>query len=111
MEEGKIYDTSVIIEMAKRGSAVKVPRISIITVVEYPPAVKYARVVLYPTREDYLLATRWQTKLRKLGSPLPAADLVIAAQAVNNGLVLVTRDAHFKMLKEKVAKDLSLEII
>lgn len=103
MEEGKIYDTSVIIEMAKRGSAVKVPRISIITV--------YARVVLYPTREDYLLATRWQTKLRKLGSPLPAADLVIAAQAVNNGLVLVTRDAHFKMLKEKVAKDLSLEII
>jgi predicted nucleic acid-binding protein len=51
-----------------------------------------------------------QNKLRRQGFPLPATDLIIAAQAVNRNLVLVTRDKHFKALKEKVALDLELEL-
>lgn len=111
MEEARIYDTSAIVDVASRGLKVKVPCTSIITVVEYPPAVRYTKDLLYPTREDYLLAARWQVELRKAGSPLPAADLIIAAQAVNNDLALVTKDAHFKMLKERAAKELKLEVI
>jgi predicted nucleic acid-binding protein len=109
--EGKIYDTSAIIDIAEKRLPLKAPYISIPTDVEYPPAVKYARVVLYPAREDYLLAARWRATLRRLGNPLPAVDLVIAAQAVSRGLILVTKDVHFKILKEGVAKNLSLEIV
>ena len=72
MGEGKIYDTSAIIDIAKKRLPLKAPHISILTVVEYPPAVKYARVVLYPAREDYLLAARckqrsggWETRYRQ----------------------------------------------
>jgi predicted nucleic acid-binding protein len=52
----------------------------------------------------------WQNKLRRQGFPLPETDLIIAAQAINRNLVLVTRDKHFKALKEKVALDLELEL-
>jgi predicted nucleic acid-binding protein len=51
-----------------------------------------------------------QNKLSRQGSHLPATDLIIAAQAVNRNLILVTRDKHFKALKEKVALDLELEL-
>jgi predicted nucleic acid-binding protein len=108
--ENKIYDTSAIIELIKKKTPRKTPCISIITVIEYPPALNYAERIIYPTREDYLLAVEWQSKLRRQGFSPPATDLIIAAQAVNRNLVLVTRDKHFKVLKEKVALNLELEL-
>ena len=110
MGENKIYDTSAIIELVKKRITRKVSYVSIITVVEYPPALEYTETVLYPTRRDYLLAVKWQSELRALGTPLPATDLLIAAQAVNNNLVLVTRDKHFNILKETIASNLELEV-
>jgi len=107
--ENKIYDTSVIVELVKKRTVQRVPYVSIITVIEYPPALEYAKTVLYPTRLEYLIAVKWQSELRARGIPLPATDLIIAAQAVNRNLVLVTRDKHFKLLKETVARDLELE--
>jgi len=107
--ENKIYDTSVIIELAKKRVVQRAPYVSIMTVIEYPPALEYAEIVLYPTRLEYLIAVKWQSELRARGIPLPATDLIIAAQAVNRNLVLVTRDKHFKILKETVARDLELE--
>ena len=80
-----------------------------ITAIEYPPALQYAEIVLYPTKKDYALAISWQAELRIHGVPLPATDLIIAAQAVNNNMVLVTIDKHFKILKDFVAKNLKLE--
>jgi predicted nucleic acid-binding protein len=109
--ESKIYDTSAIIELARRRATRRAPYVSIITVIEYPPAVGYAENILYPTRRDYNLAIAWQSKLRALGSPLPATDLVIVAQAVNDNMVLVARDKHFKTLKETVAGNLQLEML
>ena len=111
MGESKIYDTSMIIELVKNRVVRRVPYVSIITVIEYPPALEYAETVLYPTRLEYLIAVKWQSELRVQGIPLPATDLIIAAQAVNRNLVLVTRDKHFKILKEAVARDLELEIV
>ncbi|ALL01998.1 putative nucleic acid-binding protein [Pyrodictium delaneyi] len=109
MEEGKIYDTSAVIELVARRGAPLVPGyISVLTAVEYPPAVPRVLGILYPTKQDYRLAIAWQARLRKLGTPMPAVDLVIAAQAYNNGMELVALDKHFKLLKEKIAPDIKL---
>jgi predicted nucleic acid-binding protein len=66
---------------------------------------------IYDTSAIIELAIVWQSRLRALGNPLPATDLVIAAQAVNNNMVLVARDKHFKILKETVAGNLQLEML
>ncbi|MCE4599246.1 MAG: PIN domain-containing protein [Desulfurococcales archaeon] len=68
----------------------------------------YASRILYPEKRDYHLAVRWQTLLRRKGSPIPAVDLIIAAQAYNRDLTLITRDKHFELLKREVAPDLKL---
>jgi len=39
-------------------------------------------------------------KLRKKGTPLPDADLLIAATAIANHLPLATKDEHFTQLEE-----------
>ena len=109
MEEGKIYDTSAVIELVARRRAPLVPGyISVLTAVEYPPAVPRVLGILYPTKQDYRLAVAWQAKLRRLGAPMPAVDLVIAAQAYNNDMELVALDKHFQLLKEKIAPDIKL---
>ncbi len=109
MEEA-LYDTSAVIELVARRRSVVPGYVSVLTVVEYPPAVRYARLILYPEKRDYHLAAKWQTMLRKRGSPLPAVDLVIAAQAYNRGLTLVTLDKHFLMLRDIVAPELKLVV-
>ena len=41
-----------------------------------------------------------KTGLRKKGKPIPENDIWIAAIAVQNDLVLATRDNHFKEIEE-----------
>ncbi len=108
MEE-VIIDTSEVIEIISRREPIQ-GYISILTVIEYPPSIKYASKILYPEKKDYHLAIKWQTILRRKGYPLPAVDLIIAAQAYNKNLTLITRDKHFKVLKEKAAPDIKLLI-
>ena len=109
MAEARLYDTSAAIELVARRRAEIIPGyISAITAIEYPPAIPYSLGVIYPTKRDYKVAIVWQVKLRKLGSPLPAADLLIPAQAYNNQLELVTLDKHFAIIREKLAPELKL---
>ena len=111
MEEGKLYDTSAVIDLIARRRASLVPGyISVLTAVEYPPAAPRALGILYPAKRDYRLAIAWQTRLHRLGQPMPAVDLVIAAQAYNNGMQLVTLDKHFQLLKEKITPDLKVTV-
>ena len=107
MEEA-LYDTSAVIELIARRRRSVPGYVSILTVIEYPPVLRHATEVLYPRKRDYLLAAKWQVELRRRGSPLPAVDLVIAAQAYNEGLALVTLDKHFKTLRQLVAPNLTL---
>ncbi len=107
MEEA-LYDTSAVIELVARRRSTVPGYVSILTVVEYPPVVRYARTILYPEKRDYALAVKWQVELRKRGSPIPAVDLVIAAQAYNRSLALVTLDRHFQVLRDTVAPGLRL---
>ncbi|MCE4599763.1 MAG: hypothetical protein F7C81_06160 [Desulfurococcales archaeon] len=107
MEEA-LYDTSTVIRIVAKNRQRVQGYISILTVIEYPPALGYASRILYPEKRDYHLAVRWQTLLRRKGSPMPAVDLIIAAQAYNRNLTLITRDKHFELLKREVAPDLKL---
>ena len=54
------------------------------------------RVVVYPVDED---TSEYYAEiidnLRKVGRPIPTNDIWIAAVAIQNGLKLFTRDAHF----------------
>lgn len=107
MEEA-LYDTSIVIELvAKRRQRIQ-GYVSILTVIEYPPVINYASKILYPEKKDYRLAIKWQTILRRKGNPLPAVNLIIAAQAYNRYLTLITLDKHFEALRREVAPDLKL---
>ncbi len=61
-------------------------------------------------RVDVLLATEATThhyaalfvQLRTQGTPIPTNDVWIAALALENGLALVTRDAHFDHIPQLV---------
>jgi predicted nucleic acid-binding protein len=101
VEKAKLYDTSAIIELVlRRGCKTVLGATSILTIVEWPPALLYVPEVLYPTKEDYTTAVNWQMKLRRMGNPLPAVDLLIAAIALNNDMTLVTLNSHFQIIEE-----------
>lgn len=107
--EASLYDTSTVITITVNKRE-KIPGyISILTAIEYPPSLQYAREILYPRKNDYKQAIKWQISLRKLGNPLPSSDLIIAAQAYNNNLTLVTLDKHFIKLKQAIAPNLKIK--
>ena len=107
MEEA-LYDTSIVIRIVARDRQ-KIPGyISVLTVIEYPPALNYASKILYPEKRDYHLAIKWQTLLRKKGNPIPAVDLIIAAQACNRSLTLIASDKHFEILKKEATPNIKL---
>ena len=107
MEEA-LYDTSVVIRIIAKSRQRIQGYISILTVIEYPPALSYASKILYPEKKDYHLAIKWQTLLRRKGNPIPAVDLIIAAQAYNRNLTLITYDKHFETLKREVIPNIKL---
>ena len=107
MEEA-LYDTSVVIEVVAKNRQKIQGFISILMAIEYPPALSYASKVLYPEKRDYHLAIKWQALLRRRGNPIPAVDLIIAAQAYNRHLTLITHDKHFEILKREAVPDIKL---
>ena len=50
-------------------------------------------------REEALELGRIRTELRKLGRPIPAVDVMIAAIALANNLVVVSADRHFDLVR------------
>ncbi|RLE68945.1 MAG: PIN domain-containing protein [Thermoprotei archaeon] len=105
-----LYDTSVLIELQRKGVKELEGYTTILNIVEYPKALKVRGLkVIYPDARDYNLAVVVSKDLYKLGKPVPAVDLVIAAVAINRGLKLITGDRHFEYVKE-VRGDLLLEV-
>ncbi len=97
-----ILDTSSVIIRAKRGEKIE-ENITSITLVEYPPIRNYegfrGRIYFLSVR-DQLKASSLQEKLRVLGKPMGAADLLIAAVCLNRDEELVTLDEDFLVIKE-----------
>ncbi len=55
------------------------------------------RVVVYPVGEDTSeFYAEILHNLRRMGRPVPTNDIWIAASAFQNGLMLFTKDEHFK---------------
>ena len=54
------------------------------------------------------LAAGYATKLRAKGVTVPASDLLIATVAVEAGVVLIARDQHFVMIRDRVLAALKL---
>ncbi|WP_456475353.1 PIN domain-containing protein [Candidatus Pyrohabitans sp.] len=108
MEE-TLYDTSALIEIYRQG---KVPKgcTTILNLVEFPKAMDFNLKVLYPSRTDSNLALEISLELLKIGKPLPAVDVIIAAVALNNNLKLITKDRHFESVRE-VRRDLRLSVV
>ncbi len=94
--------TSFLIE-GKRGLT------TIFNTIEYPPAAKGSRI-LFPRKGDYLKANEIMVKLREIGKPTPAIDVMIAAMCIRRDLRLLTRDRHFLFIKE-VEPDFMVDVV
>ena len=93
METNAILDTSAAIGR-NEGT------ITIFTVIEYPPSAKYNFDVVFPETLDYLKATEIATRLREVGKPIGAIDMIIAAMCLNRFVKLVTKDRDFEYVAE-----------
>jgi len=105
-----LYDTNVLIDLYRQGVRELRGFTTALNVVEYPKILSIKKLrVIYPEIEDYELAAMISKDLYKAGKPVPALDIVIAAVAINRRLILVTKNHHFKCIKE-IRRDLLLEI-
>ncbi|HDI86403.1 MAG TPA: type II toxin-antitoxin system VapC family toxin [Candidatus Korarchaeota archaeon] len=102
MAGAEVLDTNLLIE-GRRGLT------TIFNVIEYPPALKGSRI-LFPRKEDLMRALSISVRLRAVGKPVPAVDMVIAAMRLNRDIGLVTKNRHFLAIKE-VEPDLRLELV
>jgi len=99
MEE-VLYDTSALISLLKSGRNTARGFTTILNILEFPKALDLKELgILYPTVEDYDEALKIAISLLKIGKPLPAIDIVIAAVCLRRGLLLLTTDVHFTHVK------------
>ncbi len=76
-----ILDTSVVIDKVKLRKPIN-EDITVVTLVEYPKIVYYKYFyggVVFPIRQDFILAHRLQLELLKVGKPQAFSDSLIAA--------------------------------
>lgn len=97
-----ILDTSVIIEKVKNREVIK-ENITSVSLIEYPPIKDYEKFrgrVFFFNEEDQVQAVLLQVKLREIGSPMSAGDLLIAAVCVNRNEALLTKDKDFLVIQK-----------
>ena len=89
-----LYDTSRLINAYKQRKQLR-GYTTILNVVEFPKLLELKLTVIYPSKSDYNLAIKLSKDLLKIGKPIPAIDIIIAAVALNRNMKLVTTDNHF----------------
>lgn len=97
-----ILDTSVLIDKIKLRKPIN-EDITVVTLIEYPKIVYYKYFyggVVFPIRQDFILAHRLQLELLKIGKPQAFSDLLIAAIVINRDEELITRDQDFKYISD-----------
>ena len=110
MEE-VVYDTSALVELLRGGKRTVEGFTTVLNVIEFPKALGLKEMgVIYPVVEDYAEATKMSAQLLKIGKPIPAIDVMVAAIALRRNLTLYTGDAHFEYVKQ-VRKELKLKIL
>ncbi len=105
-----LFDTSTLIQLYKGKAKELRGYTTVLNIVEFPKALEVRGLkIIYPNPEDYKLAIIMAKNLLKAGKPVPAIDVVIAAIALNRGMKLLTKNRHFRLIKELEEK-LLLEI-
>lgn len=94
MEKKEILDTNIAIERRLAGA------VTIFSVIEYPPCGESLYEIIFPNSSDYILSVELANKLRKIGKPIGAIDIMIAAICINRKAKLLTKDNDFKAVKE-----------
>jgi len=94
-----LYDTGSLINAYKQRKQL-VGHTTILNVVEFPKLLELKLTVIYPSKSDYNLAIKLSKDLLKVGKPIPAIDVTVAAVALNRSMKLVTTDNHFAMIQE-----------
>ena len=94
-----LYDTSSLINAFKQRKQLR-GYTTILNVVEFPKLLKLKLTVIYPSKSDYNLAIKLSKDLLKIGKPIPAIDIIIAAVALNRNMKLVTTDNHFAAIQK-----------
>jgi len=61
--------------------------------------------ILLPTRETAEHYARLYVQIKTAGTPIPINDLWIAALVIEHGLILVTRDLHFRKIPQLMQAD------
>ncbi|MBI2580525.1 PIN domain-containing protein [Candidatus Woesearchaeota archaeon] len=72
---------------------------TIFSIIEYPPAIEHYDV-LSPNAADYKRALEISRKLRKIGKPVGAIDILIASMCLNRAFELVAKDTDFLKIRE-----------
>lgn len=101
-----ILDTSIVIDRVKERKPIR-EDITAVTFVEYPRIIFYKHFyggIIFPIRDDFILAHRIQLELLKMGKPQAFADLLVAAITVNRDEELITHDTDFKYILQAVEK-------
>jgi hypothetical protein len=99
--ETPLYDTSVLIEHMRDGATKLDGFTTILNLIEFPKAVTLKGLdIIIPGKEDYDKGFEMSILLLKVGTPIPAVDIVLAAVVVNRGFVLHTRDRHFEYVRK-----------
>lgn len=103
METRQVLDTNIIME-SKSGLT------TILNVVEYPKAINHDFDILWPEKEDFIMAVEMMSILYAQGKPIPAMDVILAGMCLNRGLELRTKDRHFLNIKN-IRPDFKLSLI
>jgi len=101
-----ILDTSIVIDRVRENKPIN-EDITAVIFVEYPRIIYYKYFyggIIFPIKNDFVLAHRIQLELLKMGKPQAFADLLVAAIAVNRDEELVTRDTDFTHISKAVEK-------
>jgi len=94
-----LYDTSSLINAYKQRKQLA-GYTTIFNVVEFPKVLEFKITVVFPSKSDYNLAVKLSKDLLRIGEPIPAVDVMVAAVALNRGMKLVTSDSHFAAIEE-----------
>ena len=97
-----ILDTCIVMGRIREKAEIR-EDITVVTMVEFPPVLKYSKFsgrVIYPVQRDYETAYKLQENLRKIGRPKPFSDLLIASICLNREEELVTSDEDFRDISQ-----------
>jgi predicted nucleic acid-binding protein len=108
--ETPLFDTSILIEQMRDGATTLKGSTTILNLIEFPKAALLKDLdIIIPGKDDYDKGFEMSILLLKAGTPIPALDIVLAAIAVNRGMVLHTIDRHFEHIRA-VEKNFHLHV-